>query len=50
MIAVILGFITGLLNIILDVAKKAIVAVVLFVLVVIALFAGFSFALIHMLA
>ena len=49
MIAVILGFVTGLLNIILDVVKKAIIAVVLFILAVIALFAAFSLVIIHVL-
>lgn len=49
MIAVILGFVTGLLNLILEIVKKAVLGVLLFVFVIIALFAGFSIFIIHML-
>jgi hypothetical protein len=49
MIAAILGFVTGLLNIVLDVAKKALIAVVLLILGCIALFVTFSLVLVHVL-
>ena len=48
MIAAIFGFITVLLNLILEIVKKAIAGVLLFILVMVALFAGFAIFLIHM--